>query len=206
MKAKDETLKNAYLREISKAWGDDAKMMTYFEKKLSCVYELTCGKLFAFEKQNIKTQFCFGCGQNSFASEDEISDTQDMIYNVRNDYKYFMHENLKDINDIIRLVDTGKPSDAPEWKLYTPLMLRPQIYIGVSPLNIWCPVVRPAYDFKNDIRYECERKINIVCSDEDKTLLLAALNNERKKLIKRLNSYLKRNELKNIRAWTYISD
>lgn len=32
MKAKDETLKNAYLREISKAWGDDAKMMTYFEK------------------------------------------------------------------------------------------------------------------------------------------------------------------------------
>lgn len=48
--------------------------------------------------------------------------------------------------------------------------------------------------------------MNITCSDEDRALILSALENERNKLIKRLNSYLKRNGLKNILAWSYMSD
>lgn len=202
----NNVLKNAYMNEIAKAWGDDAKMMAYFEKKVSEVYELSGGKLFAFEKPKIKTRFCFGCGQNAYATDKEISDAEDEVTRAYNDANFFMNENLKEVDEIITIVKTGKPSDACEWKQYTQLMLRPESYTGSPLLNVWFPVVRPLYDFENEIRFEHEREINITCSDEDRALILSALENERNKLIKRLNSYLKRNGLKNVRAWSYIMD
>lgn len=202
----NNVLKNAYMNEIAKAWGDDAKMMAYFEKKVSEVYELSGGKLFAFEKPKIKTRFCFGCGQNAYATGKEISDAEDEVTRAYNDANFFMNENLKEVDEIITIVKTGKPSDACEWKQYTQLMLRPESYTGSPLLNVWFPVVRPLYDFENEIRFEHEREINITCSDEDRALILSALENERNKLIKRLNSYLKRNGLKNVRAWSYIMD
>lgn len=202
----NNVLKNAYMQEIAKAWGEDAKMMAYFEKKVSEVYELSGGKLFAFEKQKIKTRFCFGCGQNAYATDKEIHNAETMVGHAYNNESYFIRENLKEIDYLIKLVETGKPTSAYDWELYTPVMLSPGSYTGCEPLNVWSPVVRPLYDFENGIKYEYERKINILCSDEDKALILAALNNEREKMVKRLNSYLKRNELKNILAWSYISD
>ena len=206
MKANNETLKAAYMQEIAKAWGDDAKMMAYFDKKVSGVYELTGGKLFAFEKMKIKTRFCFGCGQYAYGTDKEISDAEDEVTRAYNAANFFMNENLKEVDDIITIVNTGKPADACEWKQYTQLMLRPESYTGSPLLNVWSPVVRPLYDFENEIRFKHEREINITCSDKDKALILSALENERNKLIKRLNSYLKRNGLKNILAWSYISD
>ena len=204
MNAKE--LRASYMNEIAKSWGDDERMMKYFEKKVSGVYELTNGKMFAFERPTIKTRFCFGCGQNAYATQNEISDAEGEVTRAHNDASYFISENLKEINGLIKMVETGKPSDASGWRLYTPLMLRPQTYIGTAPLNIWSPVVREQYDYENSVRFEPERGINIICSDEDKALILSALNNEREKLIKRLNTYLKRNGLKNIRAWSFIMD
>lgn len=89
MKANNE-LKNAYMQEIAKAWGEDAKMMAYFEKKVSEVYELTGGKLFAFEKPKIKTRFCFGCGQYASATNEEISDAEDEVTRAYNDANFFL--------------------------------------------------------------------------------------------------------------------
>lgn len=203
MNAKE--LKANYMSEIAKVWGHDNGMMKYYEKKVSEVYELTNGKLFAFEKPTIKTHFCFGCGQNACASQEEISDTEDNVTRAYNDASYFISENTKEINELIKIVETGKPSNI-YWKLYTPLMLRPDTYTGAAPLNIWTPVVREEYEYENNIRFEHEREINIICSDEDKALILSALSKEREKLIKRLNTYLKRYGLKNIRAWSYIMD
>lgn len=205
MKAKNE-LKNAYMNEIAKAWGNDEKMMAYFGKKLSEVYALTGGKLFAFEKPKIKTRFCFGCGQFATATDKEIQDAETMVERAYNNANYFMRENLKEIDGLIKIVETGKPASAYDWESYTPLMLSPVSYSGCEPLNVWSPVVRPLYEYENGIRYKHERKTNTVCSDEDRGLLLAALRNEREKMVKRLNSYLKRNGLRNIRAWSYIRD
>jgi hypothetical protein len=201
MKAKNETLKNAYLQEIAKAWGDDAKMMAYFEKKVSEVYELTGGKLFAFEKPEIKTRFCFGCGKFASATDKEIQEAETMVENAYNSVDYFMNENLKEINELIKMVETGKPSSAYDWERYVTKLV-PVRYCGAPVLNIW--EIHAVKD--GPVRGFCGEDKAIICNDTDKALLLSALNNEREKLIKRLNSYLKRNGLRNIHAWSYIRD
>ncbi|WP_418811589.1 hypothetical protein [Paraprevotella xylaniphila] len=201
MKAKNETLKNAYLQEIAKAWGDDVKMMAYFNKKVSDVYELTGGKLFAFEKPEIKTRFCFGCGQFATATDKEIQEADTMVERAYNDESYFTRENLKEIDNLIKMVELGKPANAYDWERYV-MKLVPVKYCGAPALNVW--EIHAVKDGTvRGFRGE-DKAIN--CNDEDKTLLLAALNKEREKLVKRIGSYLKRHGLRNIRAWSYIRD
>lgn len=200
MKAKNE-LKNAYMNEIAKAWGNDEKMMAYFGKKLSEVYALTGGKLFAFEKPEIKTRFCFGYGQFATATDKEIQDAETMVERAYNNESYFIRENLKEIDNLIKMVELGKPANAYDWERYV-MKLVPVRYCGAPALNVW--EIHAVKD--GPVRGFCGEDKAINCNDDDKTLLLTALNNEREKLVKRLGSYLKRHGLRNIRAWSYIRD
>lgn len=190
-------LKTAYLAEIAKAWGHDETMMSYFKKTLSDVYELTDGKLFAFDKQKIKTRFCFGYGQYATASYEEMQATEAVANSVYNDKNYFFDENLKEIDKFINLLKTGRPSKTDNWEHYV-LKLVPVSYYGAPALNIWN--IRAVRNGQN-----CEDN-SINCSNEDRELLLSALANERAKLCKRLNSYLKKYGLAKIQSWTYLQD
>lgn len=194
-------LKTAYMAEIAKAWGDDAPMMRYFEKKLSSVYELTGGKLFAYKKPKIQNRFCFGYGYCAISTEEDRREAASMARYSATSEDYFMSRNLEGIDGLITLVQTGRPSYAHDWEEYT-VKLYPKQYIGSPVLNIWEVTAKKPGE---PDRINGENNA-IALTEADKALLLAALNTEREKLTKRLKTYLKRYGMSKIKSWSYILD
>lgn len=189
------------MAEIAKVWGDDASMMRHFEKELSGVYELTDGKLFAYERPRIETHFCFGYGYCATSTEEEEREADRMAEHAAKSEKYFMAQNLRGIDDLITLVQTGRPANAYDWEEYT-VKLYPRQYHGFPVLNIWKVTAKKpgAPDFIND-------ESNAVdLTENDRKLLVAALNTEREKLVKRLKTYLKRYGMSKVKTWSYIID
>lgn len=198
MNAKD--LKMAYLAEMAKAWGDDASMMRYFEKELSGVYELTDGKLFAYEKPRIETRFCFGYGYCATSTEEEEREADRMAEHAAKSEKYFMAQNLKCIDELIVMVKTGRPSNAYDWEEYT-VKLSPK-YIGSPDIKVW-NITAKRLGEPDSIN---GKNMAIDLTEADRALLLAALEAERDKLKKRLKTYLKRYGMSKVKTWSYIID
>lgn len=94
-------MKNFYLNEMAKAWGNDAGMMAYFSKNLSGVYAMPNGGVMAFDKQKIKTDFCYG--ENGY----DYNEAQGQVRNAYTNEDYFRAANLADIN---RLLNLFKPN------------------------------------------------------------------------------------------------
>lgn len=189
------------MAEIAKAWGNDPGMMKHFEKKLSGVYELTNGKLFAYDKPELKTRFCFGYGYCATSTDEEEREADRMAEHAATHEDYFIKENLKGINGLIAMVQTGRPANSYDWETYT-LKLAPVQYCGTPALNVRRPIATKEGERLDHYGDRLAQPI----SEADRVLILAALNNEREKLIKRLNTYLKRHGMSKVKTWSYILD
>lgn len=121
-------LKALYLQEIAKAWGNDKSMMDYFDKKVSSVIQLSDGKLIAFDKEKIETNFCFGYGYGT--TYDEAEEQADK---ARQSELQFKHKNLEKYNDLLFDLKECLDDDC-----VVQLYLQRVSYIGeTEPMNLY---------------------------------------------------------------------
>ncbi len=184
-------LKALYLQEIAKAWGNDKSMMDYFDKKVSSVIQLSDGKLIAFDKEKIKTDFCFG--YNYGITYDEAIDQANKAMQSE---VMFKHYNLEKYNDLLFDLKECLDDDC-----IAQLYLKRSSYSGEKePMNLY--VIR-CYAPSHVEEYKEHYKDITLASKEDAETIYKAVLNEREKMEKRLNSYLKRYGLSKLNVWTY---
>lgn len=180
-----------YLGEIGKAWYGD--MIDYFRKKVSGLYRLSNGGIFAFEKPSIETSFCFGYSDSAYDTE-EYDNANNMAMHAQTSEEYFLKENLKSLDNAIHDIE-DKSND---YYIY-----RDAYCSQKEPLNVW--------------RYAClagwrleERKKHLAdlteCNETDRKIISNALKHERAKFEKRLKTYLKRYGMSKVRSWSYWRD
>lgn len=184
-------LKALYLQEIAKAWGGNKSMMDYFDKKVSSVIQLSDGKLIAFDKEKIETDFCFGYGYGTTYDEAEEQADKARQSEVR-----FKHENLKKYDYMLTDLREVFLDDC-----IAQLYLQRMSYTGEKePMNLFkfC-----CYAPSHVEEYKEHYKDITLASKEDAETIYKAVLNEKEKMEKRLNSYLKRYGLSKLHIWTY---
>ena len=175
-------------KELIKKYADidypnNKSMNDYILKSTSEVIETSKGYLIRFEKPSIKTRFCFGHGLNGITTSEETKNACDMAEHARTNERYFINENLEEINDKIKQYEEN------------------DLYYCDTRINqsIKCITTEKCIYHYNDEHVE---KV----SKQDKELILNTLKSEKAKFEKRLNTYLKRYGLSKIHSWTYLVD
>ena len=184
-------LKALYLQEIAKAWGNNKSMMDYFDKKVSSVIQLSDGKLIAFDKEKIKTDFCFGYNYGIIYDE-----AIDQANKAMQSEVMFKHYNLEKYNDLLFDLKECLDDDC-----IAQLYLQRISYTGEKePMNLYkfC-----CYAPSHVEEYKEHYKDITLASKEDAETIYKAVVNEREKMEKRLNTYLKRYGLSKLHIWTY---
>jgi len=194
-------LKAIYTEELKKVW-DDEKMVKHCARGTAYIIEHG-GKLYGVGKPKIKKVFCFGCGMFGRATEDEVSDAEDMAKTARTSEDYFKAANLKDLNEEIKELEKIRETMTWNWVEGD----HPRYMIGTGAhyysqsedciLNYWTVV-----DTFNGREFEGE-----ICNDvEFLDKLIEAHEAVKKDFEKQIERYLKRYGLKAVRSWSYISD
>lgn len=180
-------MKAIYLNEIAKAWGNDARMMAYFSRNLSTAYELPSGGVIAFDKRKINADFCFGEDGYNY------DEAQNNVRNAYTNEDYFRSENLRELNKLIALF-------TPDGSTRDIYLYRKSYTNEIAPLNVWGFVALTICQFEDNRRHYIDiRK----ATEEERAVILQALQEEKAKHEKKINSYLKRYGLSKVHAWSY---
>lgn len=173
--------------EYVKVWGNDKRMVKYCQEKISNAVKLSDGRIVIIEKQKLKTAFCFGYSnyERDYADAHESADT------ARRDEEYFRDENLEFLEEKIGLLKDSETS-------YEAPYLSQKSYWGIGLINIHEVVSLSPFDF-NEQRHGHYTKL----SKDDRKLILSMYEDEKKKVNKRIDAYLKRYGLSKVRAYTY---
>ena len=192
-------LKQRYLAEIAKAWGDDEKMMKFFASKVSVIAELPSGGLIAFDKPSIQTEFCFGYSTPPIG--DDYDSATRMAQHARVNEDYFLEKNLSSLQSTLDYLN-----DEPEMFL----LWRTSYYRQKEPLNIFDVVHYLNYFALQKAKtngYDTMGGCNVIVpTDEDLEVIKASYQEQYDKFKTRLETYLKRNGMSKIRTWTYWRD
>ena len=181
MKTKDELLQT-YADECFKVF-ETKDMVDYCTKKVSGIIEFPGGGLYVFDKPKIKTHFCFG--EDGGESYNEACN---MAYNVALKEEYFLHANLRDIDEKI----ANLKGDYTESGRHCRIKF---LYYDKSGL---------IYDYAVEPWWRCEHiKKPEPLTDEDTAALIALFEEERAKFEKRLKTYWKRYGASKLKTWTY---
>ena len=184
---KTNELKNQYIQEMAKCWGEDEKMMIHFEKEISAVISLEDGKLIAIKKQKIKTEFCFSYSNSEVSEKEARAQANDAAKNQ----SYFIATNTKYLTSIINLIEEDK-------KLY---LL--QLVVRGVPVNIY----KPLFLDLSQLRYQEQNgDIIVIATDTDKKQIETFYKSELRKKTNKLEGYIKRFGLTKVRTWTYWSE
>lgn len=184
-------MKNFYLNEMAKAWGNDAGMMAYFSKNLSGAYAMPNGGVMAFDKQKIKTDFCYG--ENGY----DYNEAQNRVHNAYTNEDYFRAANLAEINRLLNLFKPN-PYGTREIYLYRKAYTRQE-----GELNIWnFTALYVCEALENRNHFTDLRK----ATAEECKAIVKALKEEKAKQEKKINAYLKRFGLSKVRAWSYWTE
>lgn len=179
--AKPQEKADALIEEYAKEMGGDA----YYIKKTEKVIRLSNGGLMDFEKQSIKTRFCF---------HDEGPDYEFYCKLTSDDTRlkdYFITENLCGYDDTIKGL-TDKDDTSHDWRLY-------QEYEG---RNVWT-----FGDFRDCGFYLNQRREKSVpMTASDKAAIVKAMKERRDKMEKRLEAWWKRYGKDKLCMWTYWAD
>ena len=191
MKATDNNYQD-YLTEMQLVWGKGKSMIDYCIKEAHQVIKLTDGRITGFRQPSIEHEFCFGyssCGQGQTFDE-AMNEERDVHKNME---KYFLDYNMSHARyneEIASLKDKDN-----------------HLYLAVKYNN-----------GKNLVRYAATDEWGIQrClfgnefalsqhQDEDKALIVAALEKEKAYFEKRLRSWWKRYGASKCRTWTYWLD
>lgn len=195
-KNNDLALLDEYLNEWRKIWKDDARMMEYGRKKTSAIRRLSNGGLIDWGKPSIETSFCFGYS----GSDDD--DANKMVHHAKTNEDYFLNENLKNFNYIIKKIESlGNDEDCSGAKLY----IYRDNYSRADDLNLWSYAILPFWQY-NEAK---ERNLYLDLQEanaEDIKTILETEKSERTKFEKRLHAYLKKYGLTKVRSWSFWRD
>lgn len=180
--------------EYVKVWKDDEKMIKFCQGEISNAVKLSDGRIVVVEKQKLETSFCFGystCGQGA-----EYEEANEAAHVANTSEDYFREQNLKEFDNKIALLKTDK-----EESWHRDAYLRQSNYCDCGLVNIhevvglrWC-------DFENQ-RWGTYVEI----PEADRKLIIAMYEEEKERMSKRIDTYLKRYGLSKLHVWTYWQD
>lgn len=204
-KVNDKALLDEYMKEWEKVWPGDKRMLDYEREKFSYAVRLENGGIVYFEKQSIKTEFCFGystCGQGA-----EYEEANEACRKADSE-EYFLKANLNDTDELIRALEVNCEYPEGEYNHYydglTWYLVRQTYCSQTAPLNLWAFHAYRQWSVESEPwRYPNELT---KMSDADRKTILAAAKHEREKFEKRLHTYLKRYGTSKLRTWTYWVD
>lgn len=180
--------------EYLKVWPNSADMVEYCQGKISNAVKLSDGRIVVVEKQKLETSFCFGystCGQGA-----ESEEANNAARHARTNEDYFREQNLKDFQTKIDLLKGLKDKS---WNQSA--YLCQSSYSSCGPINVHEVVSLYYSDFVRN-----EQGLYSEMSEADKKLILAMYEEEKEKMTKRVNTYLKRYGLSKLNVWTYWRD
>lgn len=193
----DAELLEEYINEKRKAWSSK-DMIDHFRKKVGGLYRLSNGGLLRLEKPSIETSFCFGYSDSRYDTED-YDRANNMVHHASTNEDYFLKENLHWYDLMIKKINKGEDH----------LCIHRVSYSSQKePLNVWEFSVLPwhtFYEYTEGSHRTWLTDLSEV-NDEDRTIILNALKEERAKFEKRLKTYLKKYGLSKLKVWSYWQD
>lgn len=179
---KSERLEN----ELKKVWGSDQKMVDYCLKQADEVIEFY-DAIVTLDKPSIQKNFCFGYGQYLRTDEEEENIANANVKTAMTDKQWFIESNLSQC-DVLEGLDNP---------YLTMVVVLGKAYENSEIRNLW---VVSSFEAQKD-----NRVLRVLTDDEVK-MVKSAVERQKAKFTKRLNSYLKRYGLSKVNAWSYLRD
>lgn len=194
MKSQKE-LKQQYAEILAAdVWHKDQKMIDYCVKKAALIVELTNGDIVAIEKPEIKKNFCFGYSLSRYDTDD-FDRANEMAEHASKSTKYFLGENLKDIDNMIERLE-GKCSDY--------YCRSRQFYLVIGYTGQPEDSKFKQLTYRN--KFDEESAGMTVLEGENLRRVIEGYKEVRAAFVKRLNTYLKRYGLSKVNTWSYWRD
>ena len=179
---KNERLEN----ELKKVWGSDQKMIDYCLKQADEVIEFH-DAIVTLVKPFIQTEYCFGYGHYLISDEEEEKIANENVKTATTDKQWFIDKNLSQCDVLEGLDDPYRSMVAVLVKSYENSQIR----------HLW---VMSSFEAQED------RRVVRVLTDDEVKMVKSAVERQKAKFTKRLNSYLKRYGLSKVNAWSYLRD
>lgn len=184
-------------------WGESWRK--YYTSKLITAARLTGGELVEVEKKHMETSFCFGYGMNGCDFENEQPDAMRAARDARNNFKFFLRENLEGIKEELkwlrsRLRNLRFFGEVP----YLVVITTPnQTYIqDINRNSSYCN----CHSEEQALRYAGEGAALRKLTEEDIRILIAAQKVRLEDIAKRCKTYWKRFGGSKLRTWSYLRD
>lgn len=179
---KNERLEN----ELKKVWGSDQKMIDYCLKQADEVIEFH-DAIVTLDKPSIQKDYCFGYGQYLRTDEEEENIANANVKTATTDKQWFIDENLSQCDVLEGLDDPYR----------TMVVALGKAYENSQICHLW---VMSSFEAQED------RRVVRVLTDDEVKMVKSAVERQKAKFTKRLNSYLKRYGLSKVNAWSYLRD
>ena len=191
---KDEQLWADYKALLVKAHGESRA--NEYLKDISNLMRAECGIIIAFNKERIKTEFCWADEGAPYEHYKQVHKTQDSLQ------QYFLHENLRQYDDLIKELETRKR----ECGEIIPVFYEIEYY-SIGKLGYANGVHAYRWYQVNDSEQDPRtRDLIHRMSDNEIKQAIAILKEERAKFEKRLQAYLKRYGISKVSFNTYWAD
>ena len=191
--ARQKELKTKYLEIVEKeVYKNSPKMIDWLSKEISQIIELSNGDLIALDKPRIEKHFCFGYSDSRYDTEDYDRANAMADYASKSE-EYFKSENMKQFIQQLEHLENGD--------LYT------RTYYFNSPRDskvktiVFCSNIFFNWNLNEEQRKEYKK-----IEGKDLEIVKTAYLEEMAKFEKRLDSYLKKYGMKNIKTWSYWQD
>lgn len=193
MSAAEIKSSKAELVELLRKNGVRESTVKYYESETLCAVRLTGGELIRIEKPRIKTDFCFGYGQNGVSTEEDYRDAESARQQSRT-FDYFLAENLEGLKKDLKALEEGKLKVWEFGTEYTRSVIVRETYTPGLAETDW----RPDYSEKRPT----ERNLTLA----DLRILARGKRAQIANLEKRCRAYWKRFGSSKLHTWTYLED
>jgi hypothetical protein len=191
---KDEQLWADYKALLVKAHGES--LASEYFKDASNLMRAECGIIIAFNKERIKTEFCWADEGEPYEHYKQVHKTQDSLQ------QYFLYENLRQYDDLIKELETRKRESGEIIPVFYDIE-----YYSIGKLGYANGVHAYRWYQVNDSEQDPRtRDLIHRMSDNEIKQAIAILKEERAKFEKRLHTYLKRYGTSKLHTWTYWAD
>lgn len=172
--------------ELKKVYGSNQGMIDFCLKEADEVIEFS-DAIVTLDKPRIQKEFCFGYGLYGQSDEEGEQTANANVNTIKNDEQVFIKLNLSQC-DVLEDLD--------------------------NPYRTMVAVLEKAYDESEICRlrvmssFDAQENSSVirVLTDEEVEKVKEAVERQKTKFTKRLNSYLKRYGLSKVHAWSYLRD
>jgi hypothetical protein len=208
MKTQYTVNKEALRAEYAKVWHKDEKMIDFCVKKAASVAALPTGEMVIVEKQPIEKSFCFG------ESGYDYDEAQDMAAHARKSEGYFKTENMKhfrewikDLSEVLNGLSNYRLtiSDTAYYSQDADCKLAGIRFDRLSDILDACGGSADLYELPGKELTVRGRECRIATPKEIE-IILGAYTAAAEAHEKKVDSYLKRYGMRNVRTWTYWRD